>query len=71
VRHALRASNSDNGNGGWLIPLSPTALRPRFLTWIDSKLESRNPSDGRRIILFISERSVVNDEKGLDKLGFL
>jgi hypothetical protein len=41
------------------------------LNWLDSKLESRNPSDGRRIILCISDRSLVNDEKAFDKLGVL
>lgn len=69
VRQALRASNSNTGKGDWLIPLSPTALRPRFLKWLDGKLESRNASDGRRIILCISERSLVLDEEGFHKLG--
>lgn len=69
VRQALRSSNSDGGRGDWLIPLSPMALHPRFIEWLDSKLEDRNRADNRRIILCISERCLVMNEGGFHALG--
>lgn len=69
VRQALRASNSENGQGDWLVPLSPMAMRPRFVKWLNGKLDGRNSDEGRRIVFCISERSLVNDEDGFHSLG--
>lgn len=64
VRQAIKATKKSAAKGDWLVQLSPLALSPRFIQWLDGKLAERGENSEQRIIFCVSESSIINNEDG-------